>query len=154
MTVKGGKRLSGDQTICISDFPDAICALSVIACFIEGKTVFTDVEICRKKETDRIKAMKAELTKLGATVEEGDDCLIVYGHSPLLEDGSPNPDFLLHGGNVQTYKDHRIVMSLACLALGLKEGESLIINDAEWCKITFPDFFKVMNAIGAGFIEL
>ena len=154
LCVKGGRRLSGNQTIRISDFPDAICALSVIACFIEGTTTFTDIEICRKKETDRIEAMKTELTRLGAQVEEGDDCLIIHGHSPILEDGSQNPEFVLHGGEVQTYKDHRIVMSLACLALGLNKGEELIINDAQWCSITFPNFFQVMNTIGAGFSEI
>ncbi|MCR4734508.1 MAG: 3-phosphoshikimate 1-carboxyvinyltransferase [Treponema sp.] len=154
LTVKGGKKLSGNQSVCISDFPDAICALSVIACFIEGTTTFTDVEICRKKETDRIKAMKCELTKLGADVEEGPDCLIVHGHSPILEDGSPNPDFKLHGGEVQTYKDHRIVMSLSCLALGLRDGEELLINDSQWCNITFPRFFEVMNTIGSDFLQL
>ncbi|MCR4953026.1 MAG: 3-phosphoshikimate 1-carboxyvinyltransferase [Treponema sp.] len=154
LTVTGGKRLHGNQTINISDFPDAICALSVIACFIDGTTTFTDVEICRKKETDRIKAMKEQLTKLSANVEEGDDTLIIHGHSPILEDGQPNPEFKLHGGEVQTYKDHRIVMSLACLALGLDSKEELIVNDAEWCRITFPNFFQVMNAIGAGFTEI
>lgn len=153
LTVTGGKRLKGDLTINISDFPDAICALAVIACFIEGTTTFTDVEICRKKETDRIWAMRTELTKLGAVLEEGDDCLIVHGHSPLLENGEANPEFVIHGGEVESYKDHRIVMSLACLGLGLKAGEKLIVNDAEWCSVTFPHFFEVMNKqLGAGFI--
>lgn len=154
LTVTGGKRLSGNLTINISDFPDAICALAVIACFIEGTTTFTDVEICRKKETDRIWAMRTELSKLGAVLEEGDDCLIVHGHSPLLENGQANPEFVIHGGEVESYKDHRIVMSLACLGLALKDNEKLIVKDAEWCSVTFPHFFEVMNTIGAGFIEI
>lgn len=154
ITITGGKRLSGNLNIQISDFPDAICALSVIACFIEGTTTFTDIEICRKKETDRIWAMNTELSKLGATLEEGNDCLIVHGHSPLLENGQINPEFKLHGGEVESYKDHRIVMSLACLGLGLPEGQQLIVKDAEWCSVTFPGFFEAMNKIGAGFTEV
>lgn len=144
--VKGGKKLSAKNlpnqtlTVNISSFPDAICALSVIACFIEGKTVITDIEICRKKETDRIWAMKSELTKLGAKFEEGDDCLIIYGCAESL-----------HGGNVESYKDHRIAMSLACMALGLKQGETIEINDAECCSVSFPKFFETMNTLGAGF---
>lgn len=154
LTVSGGKRLSGNSTIQISDFPDAICALTVIACFIEGTTTFTDIEICRKKETDRIWAMKTELSKLGAVLEEGDDCLIVHGHSPVLENGMSNPEFVLHGGNLESYKDHRIVMSLACLGLALKSGEKITVNDAQWCSVTFPGFFEAMNKIGAGFIDV
>ncbi len=148
---EGGKGLStkncpnGEFRVTISPFPDAICALAVIACFIEGTTVITDVEICRKKETDRIEAMKTELRKLGADVEEGDDCLIIHGH----EGGKG-----LHGGNVESYKDHRIAMSLACLGLGLPAEENVIINDAECCSVSFPHFFEVMNGIGAGFKEV
>ena len=148
---EGGKGLStkncpnGEFRVTISPFPDAICALAVIACFIEGTTVITDVEICRKKETDRIEAMKTELRKLGADVEEGDDCLIIHGH----EGGKG-----LHGGKVESYKDHRIAMSLACLGLGLPAEENVIINDAECCSVSFPHFFEVMNGIGAGFKEV
>lgn len=148
---QGGKGLStkncpdGIFRVTISPFPDAICALAVIACFIEGTTVITDVEICRKKETDRIEAMKTELRKLGAEVEEGDDCLIIHGH----EGGAG-----LHGGEVESYKDHRIAMSLACLGLGLPAGEKVSINDAECCSVSFPRFFEVMNGIGAGFKEV
>ncbi|MCR4580076.1 MAG: 3-phosphoshikimate 1-carboxyvinyltransferase [Treponema sp.] len=132
----------GQLTIEMSAFPDAICALAVMACFIEGKTVFTDIDICRKKETDRIKAMVSELTKLGAKLVDEGDRLVVYG------DGGKS----LHGGEVESYKDHRIVMSLACLGLGLQEGQSLTVKDSEWCSVTFPHFFEVMNEIGAGFV--
>ncbi len=132
----------GQLTVEMSGFPDAICALAVMACFINGKTVFTDIDICRKKETDRIKAMVSELTKLGAKLVDEGDRLVVYG------DGGAS----LHGGTVESYKDHRIVMSLACLGLGLKEGESVEVSDAEWCSVTFPHFFEVMNEIGAGFV--
>ena len=147
LIVRGGKKLTtdslpdGELKVEMSAFPDAICALAVIACFIEGKTVFTDIDICRKKETDRIVAMTSELTKLGAHIVDEGNQLVVYG------DGGKS----LHGGEVESFKDHRIVMSLACLGLGLKDGESVIVNDAEWCSVTFPHFFEVMNELGAGF---
>ena len=147
LIVRGGKTLStknlpgGELVVEMSAFPDAICALAVIACFIEGKTVFTDIDICRKKETDRIKAMTSELTKLGAKIVDEGERLVVYG------DGGKS----LHGGEVESFKDHRIVMSLACMGLGLNEGEKITVNDAEWCSVTFPHFFEVMNKIGANF---
>ena len=147
LIVRGGNKLTTDSlpdgqlTVEMSAFPDAICALAVIACFIEGKTVFTDIDICRKKETDRIKAMTSELTKLGAHIVDEGQQLVVYG------DGGRS----LHGGEVESFKDHRIVMSLACLGLGLPDGQAVTVNDAEWCSVTFPKFFETMNEIGAGF---
>ena len=158
--VTGRNRLSTenltDKTLRVNlaGFPDAICALAVIACFIEGKTVLEDIGVCRRKETDRIKVMKSELEKLGAKVEEGEDFIAIYGHSPILPDGSENPEFTLHGGNVESYDDHRVAMSLACLGLGLKEGENVIVNDAECCSVSFPGFFEVMNKINANFTEI
>lgn len=158
--VTGGNRLSTenlpDKTLRVNlaGFPDAICALAVIACFIEGKTVLEDIGVCRRKETDRIKVMKSELEKLGAKVEEGEDFMAIYGHSPILPDGSDNPEFTLHGGNVESYDDHRVAMSLACLGLGLPEGEQVIVNDAECCSVSFPKFFEVMNKINANFTEI
>ena len=158
--VTGGNRLSTenltDKTLRVNlaGFPDAICALAVIACFIEGKTVLEDIGVCRRKETDRIKVMKSELEKLGAKVEEGEDFIAIYGHSPILPDGSENPEFTLHGGNVESYDDHRVAMSLACLGLGLKDGENVIVKDAECCSVSFPGFFEVMNKINANFTEI
>ena len=57
----------------MSSFPDAICALAVIACFTEGTVVLEDAEVCRRKETDRLTVLNAELTKLGAVIEEKQD---------------------------------------------------------------------------------
>ena len=158
--VTGGNRLSTENLpektlrVNLAGFPDAICALAVIACFIEGKTVLEDIGVCRRKETDRIVVMKSELEKLGAKVEEGEDFIAIYGHSPILPDGSKNPEFTLHGGTVESYDDHRVAMSLACLGLGLKDGENVIVNDAECCSVSFPGFFEVMNKINANFTEI
>ena len=135
----------------LSGFPDAVCALAAIACFTEGTIYIEDIGVCRRKETDRIKVLREELTKLGASVEEGEDFLVIHGHSPVKADGSANPEFVLHGAEVESYLDHRIAMSLACLGLGLKEGQSVTVKDAECCSVSFPHFFEKMNGIGANF---
>jgi 3-phosphoshikimate 1-carboxyvinyltransferase len=159
LSVEGKKYLSTENhknnelNIKISDFPDAICALSVIACFTEGKTIISDIEICRKKETDRIDAMTKELSKLGADIHVEYDSLIINGHSPINIDGTENKLFTLHGGNVESYKDHRIAMSLSCLGLGLAKYETVTINEAECCSVSFPHFFEIMNQLGANFIQ-
>ena len=166
ITVRGGKkagdgigRLSteklpgGELHVAMSPFPDAICALAVAACFVEGTTVLEDASVCRRKETDRLSVLKKQLSLLGADVEEGEDFLKIHGHSPVNKDGSENDKFVLHGGTVESYGDHRIAMSFACFGLGLFEREQLVIHNAECCDVSFPHFFDVMNSIGAGFRE-
>ena len=95
--------------------------------------------------------LTVELSKLGASIEEKEDSLVIHGHSPVLKDGSANPDFKLHGGIVESYDDHRMAMSLSCLGLGLGNSESLIVNNAECCSVSFPHFYEIMNEINANF---
>ena len=138
----------------LSGYPDAICTLAVAGCFTEGSIVIEDIGVCRKKETDRIEVMQKELEKLGATIETGSDWFKVTGHSKKNADGSVNSAWNLHGGEVESYDDHRVAMSLACLGLALPEGQEIIVKDAECCAVSFPDFYKTMNGINAGFTEI
>lgn len=138
----------------LSGYPDAICALAVAGCFTEGSIVIEDIGVCRKKETDRIEVMQKELEKLGATIETGSDWFKVTGHSKKNAEGSINSAWALHGGEVESYDDHRVAMSLACLGLALPEGQAVTVKDAECSAVSFPDFYKTMNGINAGFIEI
>ena len=142
LTVIGGEgknRLStqnlegGELHVKMSSFPDAICALAVAACFTKGKVILEDAEVCRRKETDRLKVLKTELSKLGAHIEEKEDALIINGGK------------ILHGGTVESYGDHRMAMALYCLGLALPEGEVLTVKDAECCSVSFPKFFELME---------
>ena len=141
---------NGELHVNLSGFPDAVCALAVIACFIDGKTVLEDLGVCRKKETDRIAVLKTELTKLGAEVEEGADFLVIRGHCPVCEDGTANLEFALHGADVESFGDHRVAMALSCV--GLATG-GVRVNGAECCSVSFPRFFDVMRENGAVFEE-
>lgn len=144
----------GELHVNLSGYPDAICALAVAGCFTEGTIVIEDIGVCRKKETDRIEVMQRELKKLGAKIETGSDWLKITGHSPLNPDGTKNSAWKIHGGNVESYDDHRVAMSLAVLGLGLDSDETVTINNAECCAVSFPDFYNKMNTINAGFREL
>ncbi|HZK19508.1 MAG TPA: 3-phosphoshikimate 1-carboxyvinyltransferase [Treponemataceae bacterium] len=138
--VCGSSPLKGDSTIKTDGFPDAICALAVIACFIEGTTTFTDIDICRSKETDRIRVMAKELAKLGADIKDCGDTLVVHGSKKGAA---------LHGGIVESYGDHRVAMALVCAGFGLPDGESITVKDAECFKVSFPLFIETMNELGA-----
>ncbi len=166
ITVRGGKKarngtgrlstenLEGNELhVNLSGYPDALCAMAVAACFTEGTVYFEDLSVCRRKETDRIAVMKKELSKTGACVEEGEDFLVVHGHSPVNSDGSANAEFKLHGAQIESYDDHRVAMSFACMGLGLPSGEEIQIKNAECCSVSFPHFYEKMNSIGAGFTQ-
>ncbi|MBO7122963.1 MAG: 3-phosphoshikimate 1-carboxyvinyltransferase [Treponema sp.] len=147
LTVTGGKPLSArnlpDQTlrVPISGFPDAICALAVAACFIEGKTIIEDAAVCRRKETDRISTLKVELEKAGAKIEEGPDYMVIHGGQKM------------HGAKIQSHDDHRIAMAAACLGLALDAGQEIEIVGAECAAVSFPRFYELMNGLGCGFTE-
>jgi 3-phosphoshikimate 1-carboxyvinyltransferase len=91
-----------------------------------------NVPQARLKETDRIKVMKQELSKMGAEVEELSDGLIVK-ESPL------------RGARVNGHFDHRVVMSLAIAALGATGPTT--IETAESAAATFPGFFDLLQEI-------
>lgn len=138
LIVKGGAKLHGISVDC-GNFPDALPILCVVAAFAEGTSRFTDIGVCRLKETDRITLMRTELEKLGAEVIEGPDFMEVHGGKPL------------HGAIVDSYDDHRIAMALAVCGMALGKDEHIVVNDAECCAVSFPEFYKTMNAVGAAF---
>ena len=94
---------------------DELPLVSVAACFAEGETIIRDAKELRVKETDRIKAMAAELGKLGAKVQEFEDGMTVSGTGSLT------------GAECSSWGDHRIAMSVA-IAASRSKGETVIRN--------------------------
>ena len=90
---------------------------------------FTDLARLRFQETDRIRALKRELEKCGAVVNEIGDTLEL----------DFTIDWTLHGAEIETYNDHRMAMCFAIL--GLKVPGIRIKNPA-CVKKTFPNFFQ------------
>lgn len=134
LIVKGGNELKG-ITVNLSEMPDALPALSVVACFAKGMTRFEGVGMIRKKETDRIAVMKEVLTKMGASIEDEEEAMIIHGGNPLT------------GTLVESYDDHRVAMALALAGL-MAEGVT-VVNNAECVEVSLPNFYEVMNSVGA-----
>ncbi len=117
--------------------PDALPAMAVTAALAEGTTRLVNVPQARKKETDRIACMAAELTKIGADVEELPDGLVIHGQ------GGKN----LSAAAVTGHHDHRIVMAMAIAGMAL-DGKTKI-DTAEAMNVTFPEYVTLMTALGA-----
>ncbi len=107
--------------------PDVVLTLAAIACRAEGITRVTNIANLRVKECDRIHAAAAELGRLGVTVEEGEDFLVIHPGAELKE-------ALIH-----TYDDHRVAMAFAILGL---DHDPIEIEEPECVGKSFPDFWN------------
>jgi len=84
------------------------------------------------KETDRLEALKIELSKLGANVK-------VTNNSFHLA-----PTFSINNGiSIETYNDHRMAMAFAPLAL----MTPIIINDPDVVTKSYKDFWKDLKSL-------
>jgi 3-phosphoshikimate 1-carboxyvinyltransferase len=115
------------------DLGDSIMTAAVLAPLMGQKIKLTDLGRLRVQETERVVALRTELTKCGAEVMEEGDTLTFM----------PSAD-KLHGAEIETYNDHRIAMCFA--TLGLKVP-GIKIKNPSCVKKTFPDFFQKMAAL-------
>ena len=112
---------------------DEIPVIAAAACYASGETVIADAAELRVKESDRIKTMAAELGRMGATVIQTDDGMIILGGIPL------------HGAVCESYNDHRVAMSVAVAALGAKSETQ--IKDCGCVDISFPGYFDALMSL-------
>ena len=129
-------KLKGVDVDC-GKIPDAAMTLAVAALFAEGPTTIRNVYSWRLKETERMKAIVAECTKLGAKVEEFEDYCII--HPP--KDNVVNDNVV-----IETYDDHRMAMTFSLAACG---GVNVIIDDPGCTAKTFPTYFDMLGSIAS-----
>ena len=79
-----------------------------------------------------MKAIVAELGKLGATVEEGRDYCVI------------TPPEHLKRVSIDTYDDHRMAMAFSLAACG---DVPVTINDPGCTRKTFPTYFSVLDSV-------
>lgn len=131
-------KINGELSSTIIDgaqCPDIIPVLAAVASLAKGKTEIINAGRLRIKECDRLRAVKLELSKLGADIEEKEDGLIIYG-----------VDKLEGGVEVWSHKDHRIAMTLAIAAT--RCNQPIIIKDYECIAKSYPRFFEDYKALG------
>lgn len=112
---------------------DEIPLIALLATQANGTTIIKDAEELRVKETDRIAAVVAELSKMGADIQATDDGMIINGPTPLT------------GASVKSYGDHRLGMMEAVAAL-VASGEVAIDNPA-CISVSYPDFVAQLDSL-------
>lgn len=144
----------------LSLMPDTAMTAAAVACFAEGTTTLRGLRTLRVKETDRLAALRNELTKIGAGVEvEGyvgaggvrDELLRVTAPGGGI-DCSPTAASVAF----DTYDDHRMAMSLAIIGL---RRPNVVIRDPACVAKTYPSFWKdwagmYQEALGTGLSAL
>ena len=91
------------------------------------------------KETDRLEALRIELTKLGANISVTNDSLTLVASENIN-----------HNIKIGTYNDHRMAMAFAPLALKVP----IIIEDAEVVSKSYPDFWNDLKELNFEISEL
>jgi len=118
-----------------AEIPRCIDELPMLACLAaraHGTTYIRDAQELRVKESDRIKAVVANLRALGADVEEYPDGLRVTGSRAPLR------------GHVVTHGDHRLAMAFG--VLGALPGNRLTIDDPGCVAVSYPTFWRDLSA--------
>jgi 3-phosphoshikimate 1-carboxyvinyltransferase len=124
----------------VTDIPDLLPTIAVLGSVASGTTRIENCEHVRDKETDRVSAMAAELSSMGAVVEETRDSLVIRGKETELV-----------GAVVDGRKDHRLVMALAIAALAA-DGPTKILG-SEHVDVSFPAFFDRLRGLGVEVTE-
>ena len=135
ITAPTSGRLKGVD-VRLNQMPDMAQTLAALAILADGPTRIRKVGNLRVKETDRMEAIRVELTKLGAQVElRGDDILI-----------TPPAGNTLTPAAVDTYDDHRMAMAFSVIGLAAPAG-TVTINDPDCVNKTYPNYWDDLQKL-------
>jgi 3-phosphoshikimate 1-carboxyvinyltransferase len=122
----------------LNNCPD-IAQTIAVTCFGLGNGChLTGLHTLKIKETDRLEALKAELTKLGAIVTVTNETLTLEPSENI------NPNI-----SIKTYQDHRMAMAFAPLALKVP----IVIEEAEVVSKSYPTFWDDLKSAGFSVVE-
>lgn len=132
MVTISGRELRGCD-LDLSDIPDLLPVLAVVAASASGTTRFSGCARLRLKESDRIASTAAMINSLGGNAVELPEGLVVHGGA-------------LSGGAVDSFRDHRIAMAAAVAAV--RCAKPVTIRDAGAAEKSYPAFFTDYLKLG------
>jgi len=117
------------------NIPDLVPVCAILACYAKGTTHISNAKRLKLKESDRLAALHAELSKMGAKITIEPDGLTIKGLSSL------------HGAVIDPHNDHRVAM--ACAVAALRAEGQTTIQDAGCVRKSYPQFFTSLKSLGA-----
>lgn len=132
--VEGGGTLPGFD-LEMSDAPDLVPTMGVLALFAEGPSTIRGVAHLRLKESDRLELVARNLTRLGRPSRAVDDRLEI---GPASGPG--------RGALIETRSDHRMAMAFAVAGLRI---EGVEIDDPDCVAKSNPGFWTLFDRLYA-----
>lgn len=136
------KEKEHNTTVLIEDLKNApdIAQTIAVTCFGLGIACdLSGLHTLKIKETDRLEALKEELTKLGAIINVTNDSLHLESSKKINKNIE-----------IATYNDHRMAMAFAPLALKVP----IVILDSEVVTKSYRSFWKDMQQVGLETIKV
>jgi 3-phosphoshikimate 1-carboxyvinyltransferase len=121
----------------IPNIIDEVPILMIAASFASGETFFPNLEELRIKESDRLLAMENNLKKIGITTKRKNNDMTILG---LGEEFYSNKLI-----TIDSYKDHRIALSFAVMAMVSKKR--ILIKDFDSANVSYPNFLNDIQKI-------
>lgn len=121
----------------IPNIIDEVPILMIAASFANGETFFPNLEELRIKESDRLLAMENNLKKTGITTKRKNNNMTILG---LGEEFYSNKLI-----TIDSYKDHRIALSFAVMAMVSKK--KILIKDFNSTNVSYPNFLNDIQKI-------
>jgi 3-phosphoshikimate 1-carboxyvinyltransferase len=132
-----GRRLRGTE-VGGAEIPDLIDELPLVAvagALAGGRTVIRDAAELRVKESDRIRSVVDNLTRMGVRVEEKPDGMVIEGAATVRG-----------GVTVDSYGDHRLPMAMAVLAM--TADAPVRMEDIACVNKSYPEFWDDLRKVG------
>jgi 3-phosphoshikimate 1-carboxyvinyltransferase len=129
VVIRGPQQLRGGTFDCNAT-PDIVPTLAAIAPLAASPVEIVNVANLRVKESDRLATVTSELRRLGATVEERPDSLLIQ------------PGWSDAPAAIETHNDHRIAMAFAIA--GLARGNVTIEKEQVVSK-SYPRFWRTLD---------
>jgi 3-phosphoshikimate 1-carboxyvinyltransferase len=121
----------------MSSTPDLVPSWAVLMCLLERSFRMTGVRTLRLKESNRLEALREELSKLGYVLKiEGEDAISWYGEKVPVSQETPVID---------THGDHRLALAFAPAAVRFP---GLVISDADVVSKSYPGYWRHLEQCG------
>ncbi len=131
----------GDVELDVSQCPDLVPPLAVLAAVRCGTTQIVNAARLRIKESDRLAAVTEVLNALGAKIEEYPDSLTIHG-----------VDNLIGAVTVDCHNDHRIAMMAAMAAT--RCSAPITLSGAQCVEKSYPNFWEDYVDLGGQIEEV
>ena len=136
ITIKRSRRPLPKLEYDFVNSPDLAQTFIVACALMDIPFPFTGLATLKIKETDRIKAMKQEMCKLGYVIRSVNDCEMEW----TGERCQPDPEPV-----IETYEDHRMAMAFAP---AVQKIPNLHINNPQVVSKSYPQFWEHMRQAG------